>query len=198
VPATRAQNLQPEKPIQTIRKGTVSVGTDLGLGNLSMDRISPNQTNLLYDIRLSPSIGYFVNDHLMLSASVFGGLAQDFNYFKEPVRYNDAHVGISIGGRYYFGKGVTPQGEVRKLRFYGEAGVGLAQRREKWTSTYSGDVSKSRNGYAFANLGAGINYFLTPNVAFETGLTYNRNFLGYRQADASLQIKLGIRVFLHK
>ena len=198
VPASNAQGIQLEKPLPVIRKGTLSIGTDIGLGSLSTNRISPSQTNVLYDVRLNPSISYFVTDHLMLSGSVSVGLAQNFNYFMEPERYNGASLGISLGSRYYFGSGLTRKGELKKLRFYGEVGIGMEQRWEKWTGMYSGDVAKSSNGTAFANLGAGMNYFLAPNVALEAGLSYNRYFPGFTQADASFQMKLGVRVFLRK
>jgi len=198
VPASNAQNMQPEKPVSMIRKGSISVGTEIGLVNLAMYRISPGQTDLLYNVRLNPSVGYFVNDHLMLSASVLGGVSQSFGYFTEKVRMNSVSLGMSVGGRYYFGKGLTRQGELKKLRFYGDAGVGIAQRWNKWTSASSGEVSKGTNGDLFANLGAGMNYFLAPNIAFETGVSYNRYFPGAGATDASLQINLGVRVFLHR
>lgn len=200
VPATKAQGHLPEKAKPTIRKGTMTIGTDIGVANFAMAMISPSEKHLLYDIQLRPSVGYFVSDHLMLSASMFGGAAQSYGYFTEPVRINGTNIGMSVGGRYYIGKGITRQGEIKKLRFYGEAGIGVSQRWDKWTNTYSGDVSKSTEGYFFANLGAGMNYFLTPNVAFETGLSYNR-FMPVNWssiADATVQVNLGVRVFLHK
>lgn len=190
-------SLSMEKASAQIQEGNVMLGADLGsgvAGTTTNGSLFGANFNLNkgggFDIGISPKVGYFVKDNVML-----GGVV-NFGYNKSAsVTASDGSTsstktttyGIQGLGRYY-----ASDGQVDNLlkhgRFFVEANAGLAGRNVSGGGT--------TNGFAFG-FGPGYSYFITPNVGLETLIKYNGlaggGNMGYQH---SIGINFGLQVYL--
>lgn len=171
-----------------IQQGNLMLGTNLGSGVANPGSNSLFGLNFRlndgagYDVGISPKIGYFVDDNLMLGGVVNLGFSKD-----GPIKTTT--YGIQALGRYYLSPGEKGVDNLLKHgRFFAEANAGFAG----W-NTKPGPTT---NGFAFG-FGPGYSYFLTPNVALEALVKYdailgggNTNYLH------SLGVNFGVQVFL--
>ncbi|MDE1190562.1 MAG: hypothetical protein PW786_00220 [Arachidicoccus sp.] len=177
-----------------ISKGNVMVGTDLGsgisgIGNSSLFGANFNlNSGSGWNIGISPKIGYFVNDNLLIGGVVNLGYDKaknvgDISGAKTTV------YGIQALGRYYISPGEHGIDNLLKHgRFFFEANAGFAGVNVKPGNT--------TNGFAFG-FGPGYSYFITPNVALEGLIKYNGLAGGGNtNYQNSLGINFGLQVFL--
>lgn len=186
-------SLKTERASAQIQKGSVMLGSDLGSGvaGTASNGIFGANFNLNkgqgFNIGISPKVGYFVKDNVMLGGVVNLGYVKGAN----DVNGNSSKTttyGVQALGRYY-----ASPGEVDNLlkhgRFFVEANAGIAG------FNVSGGGG-STNGFAFG-FGPGYSYFLTQSVALEALLKYNglagAGSLGYQN---SIGINFGVQVFL--
>ncbi len=169
-----------------IEKGSVMFGSDLGSGVASSasNGIFGANFNLNkgagWNIGLSPKVGYFVKDNVMLGGVVNIGYSK-VSDVKTTV------YGIQGLGRYY-----ASDGQVNNLlkhgRFFVEANAGIAGVNTKPGTT--------TNGFAFG-FGPGYSYFVTQSVALEGLVKYNGLAGGGNTGYVnSLGINFGVQVFL--
>ena len=175
-----------------IQKGNLMLGTDLGSGVASPSSSSLFGLNFNlnsgggYNIGLSPKVGYFVDDNLMVGGVVNLGFVKTGkgDYANKTTVY-----GVQALGRYYVSPGEQGIDNLLKHgRFFAEANAGFAGSNVKNGPT--------TNGFAFG-FGPGYSYFLTPNVALEGLVKYNAIAGGGNRAyQHSLGLNFGVQVFL--
>jgi hypothetical protein len=177
-----------------IQKGNLMLGTDLGSG-----LASPANSGLFgfnfglndgagYSIGISPKVGYFVNDNLMIGGVVDLGFNKGANNTMGVAEKKTVY-GIQGLGRYYLSPGEKGVNNLlHHGRFFAEANAGFAGVNIKDGAT--------TNGFAFG-FGPGYSYFVTPNVALEGLVKYNGLLGGgnttYQHA---LGVNFGVQVFL--
>lgn len=158
------------KGVAQIAEGSTLVGGSLANAKLLFG--SAGETS----IRLTPKIGYFVQDNLavggeiMLEASKVKNIDAIYKY------------GIGAFGRYYLGENEKGLHSFLTYgRWFIEAGAGIS----------------GANGGALmfnVNFGPGYAYFLTNDIALETSLLYNGSFGGGNQN--GLVFNLGFMIHL--
>ncbi|RTQ53682.1 hypothetical protein EJV47_02800 [Hymenobacter gummosus] len=151
-----------------------------------------------YSARLTPSVGWFVADNLLLGAGLNLGYEgyrseqQALNY-AFSVRSRDLGVGLQPQLRYYL-----PAGS--KHRLFGHLSGGLTRYWSRLEITENQTPSTTRSKYTerFIYGGLGYNYFLSPNVALEALAGYRRtNDLELSTVPAgAVSVQLGLSVFL--
>ncbi|AYD48386.1 MAG TPA: hypothetical protein VFQ86_06595 [Arachidicoccus soli] len=176
-----------------IEKGNLMIGTDLGSGIASPGSNSLFGMNFNlnknsgFSFGLSPKIGYFIKDNLLI-----GGIV-DFGFTKAPkvngIAPKTTVYGVQALGRYYLSPGEQGVDNLLKHgRFFAEANAGIAG-----VNVTGGNTT---NGFAFG-FGPGYSYFITPNVALEGLVKYNGLVGGgnttYQHA---LGLNFGVQVFL--
>jgi hypothetical protein len=127
-------------------KGSAMIGGNAGFNSYSYGDFSSSY------IYLGPRVGYFFTD--MFEA----GAAVDLNFYGGDDE--GSYLGIGPFVRYY----INSSGDVR---FFAEAGIEFA-------SIDFGGNTDSFSNFGF-NIGAGGDYFLSPNVALEAALMFNSN-----------------------
>lgn len=152
-------------------RGSLMVGgTSAGLS------VDPGQTGAT-SINLSPNVAYFLSDRFALGANVA------FNYFRGHSDANPETIRVGIGpvARYYLGAI-----DNRVWFVYG----GFDWEYTAFSSSFGSNNYDSFNTYA----GAGLNLFVTPNIALELGpgLYYSPEFRAL-----SLQLRVGAQFFLN-
>lgn len=176
-----------------IQKGNLMLGTDLGSG-----LVSPPNSGLFgfnfglndgagYSIGISPKIGYFINDNIMLGGVVDLGFNKSAEVMGKSAK--STIYGVQALGRYYVSPGERGiDNLLNHGRFFIEANAGFAGVNIKDGPT--------TNGFAFG-FGPGYSYFVTPNVALEALVKYNGLVGGgnttYQHA---LGVNFGVQVFL--
>ncbi|HTN38261.1 MAG TPA: hypothetical protein VL053_14370 [Arachidicoccus sp.] len=177
-----------------IQQGNLMLGTDLGSG-----LVSPPNSGLFgfnfglndgagYSVGISPKIGYFIKDNLMIGGVVDLGFNKSANTTGGAAAKTTVY-GIQALGRYYVNPGERGiDNLLQHGRFFAEANAGFAGVNIKDGAT--------TNGFAFG-FGPGYSYFVTPNVALEALVKYNGLLGGgnttYQHA---LGVNFGVQVFL--
>ena len=174
-------------------KGDLMLGADLGsgLGTTTSSGLLGFNFGLNdgagFNLGLSPKVGYFVADNLLL-----GGIL-NFGYAKSPetngIASETTTYGIQGLLRYYLFPGQAGINSISKSgRFFVEFNTGIAGFNVKDGS--------STNGLTLG-IGPGYSYFITENVALESSLKYN-GLAGGGDTNfrSNIGINLGIQVFL--
>lgn len=144
------------------KKSDVIVEGNLS-ANTSNDKTNQTKTN---SFNFNPSVGYFVSDKIAVGLDVNVG---NEKATKNVDQSNESYVknnqfGIGAFGRYYF----LELGS--RFKTYAQLGAGYAQEDGKINNgTTTADIAKTK-GFG-ANAGLGINYFVTPKIAINFGLT---------------------------
>ena len=149
-----------------LQKGSTLVGG--GIGNMAFGLGNGGH----FDVRLTPRIGYFIQDNIAVGGKV------DLGYQGQK-NNNTFNYGLNAFGRYYFGKKEFDT-LLKQGRWFIEAGAGIA-------GVQGAPVT------ANVNFGPGYSYFLSDNVAIEglvlfdtklgagssSGMTFNLDFQIY-------------------
>lgn len=126
------------------------------------------------EFSFSPSVGYFIYNNLSV------GIGLDYSLFKSS-QYKGEFVAIIPFARYYFAK-------QDKLKFFGQAGLGLLSSNIKSRAADDGFVPNKINELTY-HAGVGASYFFTKNVALEGVLQYKS--IEYKKA---LGFNLGLKI----
>ncbi|WP_417885877.1 hypothetical protein [Zunongwangia sp.] len=175
-----------------IQEGNLMVGSDFGSG-----LVNPGNNSILglnfglndgagYELGLSPKIGYFVRDNVLI------GAVANLGFTKSPKSEGSTETtvyGFQALSRYYLSPGEKGVNNLLKHgRFFLEANAGVAGVNVAGGAT--------TNGLAFG-VGPGYSYFVTNNVALETNIKYNGLVGGgnttYQHA---IGLNFGIQVYL--
>ena len=126
---------------------------------------------------LNPNIGYFVSDQWAVGASL---ILSAFRSELGNQTFSTTTLGFSPFARYYFGT-------AQRFNPFGTIGLDLVQR----TSKSNGDGNTdSRNGI---NFGIGADLFLTPYLALEGILNWQRVF----DNSSTLSLQVGVQYFIN-
>ena len=152
-----------------LEKGNLLVGGNAGL-NLQF-----NQGDNTFSLFLNPHVLTFVSDNLAVGGSL--GL----NYFTAG-SFSSFGLSILPSGRYYF------PGEKDNLAFFVNGQVGL-----QLLNSNLGSGTDSALAFGF---GPGVSFFLSEDVAIDTGLSFNR--FGGAIDTSSLNLTFGFQFFLNR
>jgi opacity protein-like surface antigen len=132
-----------------ISKGQWLIG---GSGNISLGTVDELDFN---QFSIAPMGGYFVGNKIAV------GLSTGYNYY----RSSSQSFFVLPFARYYFTQ--------NKLAPFAEVGYGGSWARFEYSDT-TGDVVEKISGTGY-RIGAGLNYFISKNIALEGNLRYTRN-----------------------
>lgn len=185
----------------SLSEGVISLRARLGA--ISYGRMSSNglvdQSTI---INLSPWMGYFISDRLMLE----GGLGifhqsanneiNEINVFRpEGEKTSSTSVGVNINLRYYLKKD-------GRLLPYLMAGGGFTFTNRSFRNDF-GESSESTQTVPF-RFGAGTSYFLSPYLALDAELAYERSNrisqfqIATETPSSRVGLNVGFRFFLPK
>ena len=169
------------------KKGTIVLGT-------SSSGISFG-SNSTYNFNLSPDVGYFLTDNLLL------GLNAPIDFYSSPA-YKSSAIGINPYMKYYFLHS-------KKMSLFATANAGMSKYNVRYIGYYGRDTQGSSvygttekdwlNRYNYG-LGIGANYFITKNVSLESSMVYNRYSYDnpFSSSWGNLDFNVGIKVFLNQ
>ncbi len=169
-------------------------GKWLGGGNMSMSiaRAGSNSTfqNPSFGFSVSPRVGYFILNRWAL------GLVMPVGYSRNQ---RDTGSGSFINTANSFGASVFTRYYVRAARFspflqgeFGYSRINLTTRSQSQTIVRD---SEDRGNYA---LGAGLAYFVTPQVAIEGTVEYANRAFNPISANHTLDFRVGVMMYLGK
>ncbi len=161
------------------KEGSTFFGANLTNVNLTfLDGDTP------FSLGISPKVGYFFADNILLGGEVNLGLT---------TAQNNTNFNYSIGpfGRYYFNNEKIDVTVSKRSLFFAEAGVGF-----QGTNVKVGDSKTNNNGLGIG-FGPGLAYFISPTVGLETSLKYNFG-VGFGNAtfNNQLALNLGFNIYL--
>lgn len=176
-----------------IQEGNVMLGADIGNG-----LVNKASTGLFgfnfglndgagYNVGISPKVGYFIKDNLMVGAVV------NLGFTKSPenngVGTKTTAYGVQALSRYYLSPNERGVNNLLKQgRFFLEANAGFAGINIKDGPT--------TNGFIFG-VGPGYSYFINEHVALEGMVKYNGLVGGGNTTyQNSIGLNFGVQVFL--
>lgn len=159
-----------------LQKGNIMVGANLA--NLGL-RLQNDNTRISFS--LSPKVGYFIQDNIVLGAEV--GLGLDHQSVNS-IYTNEISYKIGAFGRYYISDPRTIL--LKHSRFFLEANTGITGNNVKT----EGRPSVTTNGFGIG-VGPGISYFITPNVGLEALLKYDLG-VGFGSSPTSHNFTIGV------
>ncbi|MGA9213006.1 outer membrane protein [Kaistella sp.] len=175
-----AVNAQTEKGTWMVSgKSEIAFNSTNAKAKLKGQEVSEIKTSTF---SFAPAAGYFIIDYLAIGVGL--------NYTNSKVEDSKSDTFVIIPQLSYF---FPVTGEVKP---YVEAGVGYATNK-----TTEGNADFKLNGIAYG-FGAGVAYFVKPNVALNLGLNYSALHLKYSEnkdfeSDTNnLGLGIGISVFL--
>jgi hypothetical protein len=159
------------------QKGNWLIGSELASADAAF---YSGNNDVLDNIGLSifPRAGYFVRDNFAIGSRLV--LAASFS---KPGAFFS--LGAQPFVRRYFGE--------KKLRFFGEGGIGY----NHYISTGSSNGTV-HNSHFIAHLGPGAAYFIAPNVALETSLQLQAGKAAGMPIVYSPRLLVGFQVYLQK
>ncbi len=153
-------------------KGDQLIGGSVSLSIQSVD--DNNFVNML----INPNLGFFFLDDLAAGGSL--GLS----YSKSGEFYSTFSLSIGPFARYYF-----EMSEKAKAFVHLNLLIGT-------TATKYGD-EKDSDMLSGMGIGPGVSFFLTPQVAIESALTYNRSRYG-GDGYGDVMLNIGVQAYLSK
>ena len=156
-----------------LKKGNLLIGGNVGL-NLQFD-----QRDNAFSLFLNPQVLSFVSDNVAV------GGALGLNYFTAG---DFSSFGLSVlpSGRIYF------PGEKDNLAFFVDGQVGVQLLNSSFGAGFGSDTDTA---LAFA-FGPGVSFFLSDDVAIDTGLSFNR--IGGVVDISTLNVNVGFQLFLNR
>jgi opacity protein-like surface antigen len=183
----------------SLTEGTIMMRARLG--SFEYDRISVNgRTDQIINVNLTPWVGVLLSNHLMLEGGLNISFRDSRGYDDDAFNQNvskssTAKVGAKIALRYYLK-------EDGILLPYLMAGSGFVFTSGRFRNNF-GEVNGNSQMIPF-RIGAGASYFLSPNLALDAELAYDRSSqLNDFQAIntvlyPTMSLELGFRFFLSK
>lgn len=180
-----------------IPKGTSIIGGSIALNHSKTE--TETQETKSTQLGLGPSYGYFIVKNLCLGASLelsTSSYTYDYGSGKSKGKRNSYGVGPFVG--YYL-----PINE----KLYGVGRVSYSRswdKYESWAEATPQDKNTSKTGYYVLGIGAGIAYFLTPNVSLDVMLVYSKDQYKYRDVNdytyrtSGIALGAGFNIFLRK
>lgn len=176
-----------------LQEGNLMLGTDLGSGlasSTSNGLFSMNfgfNEGAGFNIGVSPRLGYFFTDELVLGAIANVGFTKSPESNGESTK--TTIYGVQGFIRFYISPGdVELEEVVRTGRFFFETNLGIAG-----VNVTDGPTT---NGFAFG-FGPGYSYFINESIALEASVKYNGlTGAGNTSYQESLGVNLGIQIFL--
>jgi hypothetical protein len=164
-----------------IQQGNLLVGATLGDLKLGLQ-----SGNTSFSIAVSPKIGYFIKDNIVVGAMVNLGFSTD--HYSNVFDY-----GVGAFGRYYFGQKENMV-IMQHARFFVEGNVGITGQNSDQKGSSAGSVSTNGLGLG---IGPGVAYFITPNIGLEALLKYDLG-VGFGNATTSnnFGINVGFQIYL--
>lgn len=162
--------------VSGVGRGSFMIGGSSGSLLFSVDDLRPSSGNS-YVVNFAPNVVYFITDRLGLGASFGLGFSGSGDFFKS------SSVSIQPQARYYFAQ------QQRRQWFAGAAFSTSAFRIEFAGSDVIKDNTSS------ISIGAGVNSFLTPNIALELSPNFSYNL---DVNTARLGVDLGVQFFLNR
>jgi hypothetical protein len=114
-------------------------------------------------LNISPNIGYFISNRVVLGSSV----DIKFSGYKN---YSNLGIAVAPFTRYYFGKGDT--------RLFALASLGY--RRDWYRYDEGPSSSRSSNGNVSGNLGLGLTHLITEQIGLEAILDLKGINIGFQ------------------
>jgi outer membrane protein W len=167
------------------QKGNFTIGAAFGTpGNFTA---ASSPVDKSFQMSLQPSFGYFVANKFEVGALLNAGLRSSSSNYVSEVKSRRTNLGLGLYARYYFGKSAT-------LKPYLIAGAGY----DRYWNYYNtgGSVNRYAYGDAYAFGGAGLAWFIRPNIAFTSELRYTRFVERYPRG--LLTGNFGFQIFLGK
>ncbi|MCK7559880.1 porin family protein [Chitinophaga sedimenti] len=145
------------------QRGNVMVGANL----LNVTGTFQDGSNR-FQLGISPKAAWFIRDGLAIGADVSLGLDHNKVDISKTTAVN---YGIGAFGRYYINdKNVEFS---KRSKFFPEGNVGFTGNNTKTKIEGAGENSVETNGLGIG-FGPGLAYFITPNVAPEALVKYDR------------------------
>ena len=178
----------------------VAAGTlvsDANVVSVSYGRMSSGgDTDQLFNASLSPTVGYFVIDGLLIEGRL--GIAANSSSNEigsQSSNFNSTSIGGGLGLRYY------PLQSGRVLPF---VTAGYSGTQQTFRTTQFGRETEQTFSQNSLELGVGASCFLSPHLALEGSLGYRRmafnfDFQGQAPdpiANKDLQLDVGFRFYL--
>lgn len=156
-------NAQEETATYGFNQGDIIIEGNLGFNSTDDKNFEEKESGFNF----SPSVGYFVSDKFAvgLALSVGNSKVEEYNVLiQETTKVNAFAVGVF--GRYYF----LELGE--RFKTYAQVGLEYGSAKSEFTDGIANTsvTSPSTNGLGFG-AGLGMNYFITPNMAINFGLS---------------------------
>lgn len=145
------------------------------LTNISLNFLEGNTS---FDLGISPKVGFFVADNVVIGGEVNLGLS---------TRTDFTQIDYLVGpfGRYYFNNEEIDVTVSQRSLFFAEANAGI-----QGSNVKSGGNTSNSNGLGLG-AGVGLAYFVSPTVGLETSLKYN---FGIGFGNATFQNRLGLNL----
>jgi len=154
-------------------EGSLQLNSTKESGEIAGTKFSGTESTSFF----TPKAGYFINDKFALGVELGIGSykqVQEVGSIEEEAKANGFYAGVF--GRYYF----LDLGQ--RFKTYSELGAGMTN--SKYTDV-AGNVSKA-SGFG-AGLGLGINYFVTPKIAINFGLSDLLHFSTEKDKDTDIK-----------
>lgn len=161
----------------------------IGGGLLRMDYSNIGSVKNL-EINVSPSLGYFVLDRLLIGADLafnYNHLKTDFTLVESNIDSRGLGMSISPFVRYYTAK---PQ---QNIQPYLELRSSLSYHENRLGPNSSNPLTLSRNFSTF--IGGGVDIFLNEHTALEAGLNLGKDLT---TGQTQLGVQIGLKFFLYK
>jgi outer membrane protein len=180
-----------------IPKGTSIIGGSVAVNHSKTETETQETKSTQFD--LSPSYGYFIISNLAIGASLdFSTASSSYNWGSGPRKSKSNSYGVGPFVRYYL-----PINE----KLYGVGSVSYSRewsKDEAWSTTTPQNKNTTKEGYYNLGIGAGIAYFLTPNISLDVMLVYSKDQFKNREADdytyrtSGIALAAGFNIFLRK
>jgi hypothetical protein len=177
------------------QQGSSFIGCNILLAQLDAAEFNTDKS-MHYRVGASPRYGYFLANNIALVGALNGNI-------DGYTRINEYTItaGGEVFARFYTGKVANKKGDLNKLRFFIEGGVGYGYMFDR---VAEGSTTASMEfGVVQAHLMPGVNYFANRNVAFELGLDYgyqhtvmNEDLM--KDDHHSLLLSIGLQFFFCK
>jgi outer membrane protein len=158
-------------------KGDIYLGGRVSYSSTTTDPGTPGSSSVkTTSTRLAPEVGYFISDNFALTLGL-DSTSSD-NGTTKPTALD-----INLGGRYYF----LNMGE--RFKTFTNFGLTIG-------SADSGVTGADKTSTLGLGAGLGINYFVTPRLAIDFGLSRVLNYSSSKTGDAkSSGIELSINEY---
>jgi len=155
--------------------GSTNLGFNFGTFKTETNGSQTQGTQKITNFNISPSVGYFLIDHLVVGISLpFSSSTNKLNNSKST----DNSIVISPFTRYYFTES--------NIKPFLQAQVGFGSNKNKFESDFSNFESTS-NLFNYGILG-GVAIFINDYIALDLGINYINSITKFKNDDATKNI----------